>query len=150
LTSDIVIEEVHELPRDLSLELMGAARGEGFAPVGWLRDQWLDGTNKFSGPGEALFVVREQERLIAICGLNRDPYDMSGSSGRLRRLYVLPELRLRGVGRMLVEVVLEASRDHFEAVNLRTLDDNSAAFFESLGFGRVEGIEGATHRKLNA
>ena len=128
---------------------MAAARGEGFSPIEWLKDQWLDGTNRFSAPGEALFVAREHGELVAICGLNQDPYDKSRAFGRLRRLYVLPRVRRRGIGRMLVEAVLACSQDQFKAVNLRTLDPRSAAFFERLGFDRVEGVEGVTHRKLN-
>ena len=149
MNAGIVIEKVHQLPHDLDFELMDAAMHEGFTPLGWLREQWLNGTNQFAGPGEGLFTARDHGRLVAVCGLNRDPCDKTGSSGRLRRLYVLPAMRRQGIGCRLVAEVLEASRDSFEAVNLRTLDGNSAVFFEKLGFNRVDGLEGATHRKVN-
>jgi GNAT superfamily N-acetyltransferase len=150
LNTGVVIERGEALPQDLDLEMLSSARREDFVPLKWLKEEWLNRTNQFSGLGEGLFTARDCGRLVAICGLNRDPYDESGSAGRLRRLYVLPDYRRRGVGRMLVEAVLEASRDHFDAVNLRTLDEASAAFFESLGFSRVDGVRGATHRLTNA
>ena len=149
MMADIEIAQVVDLPDDFDLELVDAAEREGFAPIAWLKDQWREGTNQFSGPGEGLFVARTQGRLVALCGLNKDPFDGSGSMGRLRRLYVLPELRRMGIGRMLVEEVLRKAHDHFDGVNLRTLDENSAAFFEHLGFSRTEGVKAVTHRKLN-
>jgi N-acetylglutamate synthase-like GNAT family acetyltransferase len=150
LTAEVTIEAIHALPDDLDLELAKSAEEEGFSPVEWLREQWLDGTNQFSLPGEWLLAARIDGRLVGICGINQDPYDASGSMGRLRRLYVLPKSRRKGIGSRLVEEAVQASCEHFKGVNLRTLDDNSAVFFESMGFSRIRGVEGVTHRRMNA
>lgn len=150
MSSEIAIERVKQLPADLDLELAPAAVGEAFAPIQWLKEQWLDGINRFSQPGEAFYVARIDGRLVGVCGLNRDPYDKGSSSGRLRRLYVLPEFRRKGIGRKLVLCALEEARPHFTVANLRTLDDESAAFFVAIGFQKVENNEGHTHSKAIA
>jgi N-acetylglutamate synthase-like GNAT family acetyltransferase len=137
---------VDSLPDDLAEELIPASVKEGFSPMQWLREQWDSGTNRFSEPGEALYVARLGGKLVGVCGLNRDPFARDSGTGRLRRLYVLPEMRRRGIGRVLVVRVLEDAQGHFDRVNLRTLDDQSAEFFEALGFARLDGVEGATHK----
>jgi len=140
------IARVHSLPDDLAEELIPASVKEGFSPMRWLKEQWDTGTNRFSEPGEALCIARLGGRLVGVCGLNRDPFTRDSGTGRLRRLYVLPELRRKGIGRVLVLRVLEDAQGHFDRVELRTLDDQSAEFFEALGFARLDGVEGATHR----
>lgn len=147
MSLDISIERTDTLPADLHVDLIPASTREGFTPVQWLREQWEDGTNRFSEPGEAFYVVRIDGRLVGVCGLNLDPYDKKSAAGRLRRLYVLPDFRRKGIGRQLVLRVLEGARGHFDVVNLRTFDDDSSAFFEAIGFIQVEDIENVTHRK---
>lgn len=124
---------------------MRASTAEGFTPVQWLRNDWETGRNRFSGPGEALYVARIEGRLVGICGLNRDPYADESDIGRLRRLYVLPGQRRKGIGSQLVRRVLDDAREHFTSVRLRTLDDRSARFFAALGFSKVGGVKAATH-----
>jgi N-acetylglutamate synthase-like GNAT family acetyltransferase len=150
MSPEIAIERVKQLPADLDMELVPASVGEAFAPIQWLKEQWRDGSNQFSQPGEAFYVARIDGRLVGVCGLNRDPYVKESSSGRLRRLYVLPDFRRKGIGRRLVLCALEEARPHFAVVNLRTFDDESAAFFEAIGFQKVENNEGLTHRKAIA
>lgn len=113
----------------------------------WLLEDWEKGTNRFSEPGEALYEARIDGRLVGVCGLNLDPYVEDATSGRLRRLYVLPEFRRRGVGRSLVLRALEDAHSTFRVVRLRTINEQSAAFFESLGFVRVQGLENCSHKK---
>jgi N-acetylglutamate synthase-like GNAT family acetyltransferase len=141
----VTIEKVRTLPPDLAGELMRASTAEGFTPLQWLQDDWETGRNQFSEPGEALFVARMAGRLVGICGLNRDPYVDGPGVGRLRRLYVLPGERRKGIGSRLVRRVLDGAREHFTSVHLRTLDDRSAQFFAELGFSKIEGAKVATH-----
>lgn len=146
---DIVINRMNELPSDISSELLQASIEEDFAPIQWLIEHWREGQNQFSLPGEALYEARHGDRLIGVCGINQDPYvDSKLRLGRIRRLYVLPEFRRQGAGRKLVLRAIEEAHSHFSEINLRTLDKQSAKFFEAIGFVKVEGDSSRTHRMV--
>jgi N-acetylglutamate synthase-like GNAT family acetyltransferase len=145
MTPNIIIEQVLVLPSDLDQEVVPASVREGFEPITWLRDHWVSGENRFAEEGEAFYVARSEGRLVGVCGVNRDPHTTSDSVGRLRRLYVLPGIRRMGVGTLLVERAISDARSHFTVVRLRTLDEQSASFFEAIGFTQVENQEEATH-----
>jgi N-acetylglutamate synthase-like GNAT family acetyltransferase len=145
MASDVQIQHEHELPADLDEVLMPEAVREGFKSLHWLREEWEQGHNRFSAPGEAFYVARLDGRLAGVCGLNRDPFRRDSESARLRRLYVLPEFRRLGIGRGLVTRAMQDAGRHFEVLGLRTFDAQSAAFFEALGFRRVEGAAEVTH-----
>jgi N-acetylglutamate synthase-like GNAT family acetyltransferase len=146
--SDITILKVHALPPDLEGELTAAANLEGFRPIQWLRDEWEAGANRFSLPGEAFYTARMDGRPVGVCGVNQDPFAQEVKIARLRRLYVIPELRRKGVGRQLVKRALEDAVKYFEVIRLRTVKADSAAFFEAAGFTKVKGDESATHLKV--
>ena len=145
MLSKLIIKQIGNLPEDIRSELSRTAAEEGFRPIRWLIEDWEDETNRFSLPGEALYEVRDGNRLVGICGLNRDPFSKREKIGRLRRLYVLPEFRRKGVGRQLVLKVIEDAVGQFEFIRLMTLDDRSAQFFEAVGFHAVEGEERVSH-----
>lgn len=145
MISELIIEQVFALPSDLDKELVPASIQEGFEPITWLQDHWRKGTNRFAEKGEAFYVARSAGRLAGVCGVNRDPYARSDSICRLRRFYVLPGFRRMGVGSLLVDRAIKDARNHFPAIRLRTLDEQSASFFEAIGFGQVEDREEATH-----
>jgi GNAT superfamily N-acetyltransferase len=107
------------LPVDVD-ELVTASVSEDFRALQRLRTEWDQGTNRFSDHGEALFEARLGPRLVAICGLNRDPYTDRQDVGRLRHLYVSPDCRRKGVGRALVAAILQHAGSNFQLVRLRT------------------------------
>ena len=63
---------------------------------------------------------------------------MSVDAGRVRRLYVLPSHRRRGVARGLVSTVIERARSHFELLVVRTYDETALSFYAALGFETVD------------
>ena len=146
MTLNYQIQRTETLPPDLGSELIPAARQESFGALERLRADWLAGANRFSAPGEGLYIARVQGRLIGVCGLNRDPYSADAGIGRLRRLYVHPGFRRNGVGRALVERVMVDSRACFHTYQLRTVDPQASAFYQALGFIRVLGEPAVTHR----
>jgi N-acetylglutamate synthase-like GNAT family acetyltransferase len=148
MATHIDIQRLETLPPDFDEEVMPESIREGFRPIQWLREDWEKGVNRFSEPGEAFYAARVEGRLVGVCGVNRDPFDEASHVGRLRRLYVLPRYRRMGVGCQLVNHALKGANKHFTVVRLRTLDDQSAGFFESLGFRSVSGNKDFTHEKL--
>lgn len=143
------IERIHELPAELDV-LVREAVAEDFRAVDRLREDWASGENRFAQVGEALFGARLGGRLVGLCGLNRDPFvdaeeDAPEQVGRVRRLYVLPDARRRGIGRALVDAVVGGARTHFAVLRLRTHDSLADAFYRAYGFVPVEGDPAATH-----
>lgn len=124
--------------------LLEEAGQQGFQFLDRLYTDWLDGTNRFDRPGEALLGVYEDGVLVGIGGINRDPYAQSDDVGRLRHVYVLRRARRRGVASILVERLLAGAQDHFLVIRLRTDTAEAARFYSAIGFIPVA-EESATH-----
>jgi GNAT superfamily N-acetyltransferase len=142
----LVIERLESLPDGLE-PLVEESEAEGFFPLERLVEEWRSGRNRFDQPGEALFAARSAGRLVGVCGLNRDPYVDDPRVGRVRHLYVAAAVRGGGVGRRLVEAVIEAARPHFQRLRLRTDCPIAAGFYQSLGFAATPGDPTATHAR---
>ena len=104
------------------------------------------GTNRFDAPGEVLCAHFLGQVIVAIAGLNQESDLSFGRSGRIRRLYVLPQFRGRGLARGLVEELTRCAASHFDRLtaNVGTLD--ARGFYEHLGFVPVQ-HPGITHIK---
>jgi GNAT superfamily N-acetyltransferase len=133
MTASVSVQQVDELPQALEPLIADSVR-EGFGFLERLREDWASGANRFDKAGEAFFVGQVARELAGVCGLNRDPYSGDPSIGRLRRLYVSPGLRRRGVARCLVARALSLAREHYAAVRIRTDNPSAALFYEALGF----------------
>jgi GNAT superfamily N-acetyltransferase len=96
--------------------------------------EWKNGGNRFALLGEALFGAWRGEKLVGLCGLNRDPYGGRAEVGRVRHLYVHREHRRSGVARSLVGRVMDAARPRFLLLELRTISPEADLFYRSLGF----------------
>lgn len=129
--------------------LLYAAQQEGYGFVDRLVDDYHDGSNRFDQPGEMLLAVYEGAQMIAVGGLNRDPYAMDTAAqtktGRVRHVYVAPAYRRLGVGRCLLQAIIDAARPTFARLTLRTFNPVAAAFYQSLGFVETCEIDQASH-----
>lgn len=125
-------------------ELVSESSREGFRHIRRLVDEYISGVNRFDRNHEALFVCRSEGRIIGICGLNQTP-DSGGDTGRVRRMYVLPEFRRQGVGRMLMQAVIQAAADHYSWLVLRTDQTQAGDFYISLGFSESPQHLNITH-----
>jgi GNAT superfamily N-acetyltransferase len=125
--------------------LVVASEAEGFRFVRRVVNEWADGTNRFTGPGEALLASSHEGGIVAICGLMRDPYQRDATVARLRNLYVLPEFRGRGLGSALTRHVVELASSSFSVLRLRAGTPQAAVLYERLGFTPVAGSEDFTH-----
>jgi len=141
----VLIERLTEASPDLFDVLVSESERAGYRFVRRLADEWASGTNRFDRPGEALFAASVDGRLIGACGLNVDPYTQAPRVGRVRHLYVLTDYRRSGVGRRLVEQVLDTARGRFDRLRLSTQNPAAAHLYERLGFERRLGAADHTH-----
>ena len=79
------IARIARLPDDIA-RLADLAAREGHQHLKRLVEEFDSGVNRFQSPGEGLFEVRDSaQTLVAIGGLNIDPYTPGQNAGRLRR-----------------------------------------------------------------
>lgn len=121
-------------------ELAGVARGEGFVFLDRLLAEWESGAERFEGPGEILFGAFVGEALVGTGGLT----GQRAGLGRVRRMYVHPEFRRRGIAAALLEAVIAEARAHHRGVVLYTETPEAAALYEREGF-RPESPDGPDH-----
>ncbi|WJI84205.1 GNAT family N-acetyltransferase [Mesorhizobium sp. C374B] len=94
-----------------------------------------------------MFGAWHGRELAGVCGLNIDPYFEGRDHGRVRHLFVSARHRRSGIGRMLVETVIDRARQHFAVLNTRAPQE-AFGFYERLGFQPVVSEEFVTHRMM--
>ena len=110
-----------------------------------LREQWLNGSERYCEPGELLVGAFDGTELIGVGAISLDPYEPAPGLARLRHVYVRKLRRGQGIGRRVVEHLIEHARGHFRVLRLKTENPDAAALYERLGFAcSSEGRE--THR----
>jgi GNAT superfamily N-acetyltransferase len=114
--------------------LQSEAQAEGYDFIQTLVDDWASAQNRFDAPGEILCGHLDQGLLVAVGGLNCDPFAGRPDMGRIRRVYVRPAWRNKGIGRALVSALIDAARSHFRCVRLRAENANAARLYERMGF----------------
>ena len=125
--------------------LVEESREEGFRFLERLVNDYREVTNTFSRQGECLFGVKDEGKLIAVGGLNRDPFSGDQHTGRLRRFYVSGDYRRAGIGRALVKRILKEAGVDFDIIVLNTDTEQADQFYRSLGFLKDNKFQNATH-----
>ena len=128
------IDRISDLEAGQVAALVAESEAQGLRFVRRLAEEWASGANHFDRPGEALFVARDDRRVVGVGGLNLDPYAAEPTVGRVRHLYVLTAYRRLGIGRRIVEEIIEAARGRFERLRLSTSNPEAALLYERLGF----------------
>jgi putative acetyltransferase len=95
---------------------------------------------EYSAPRGALLVASVNGEWAGCCAMR--PLDSSDYTNacEMKRLYVRPQFRGRGLGRRLAEAILEAGRlAAYDCILLDTLDDmeSARALYEELGFESI-------------
>ena len=124
--------------------LQSEARAEGYDFIETLVEEWASAKNRFDAPGEILCGHLDQGLLAAVGGLNCDPFAGRPDMGRIRKVYVRPAWRNRGVGRALVTNLVEEARKSFRCVRLRAENASAAILYERIGFAPIANPD-ATH-----
>ncbi len=109
--------------------------------------------SEYAAPRGAFILAREQGQYLACIGLRQ----FSAEIGEIKRLYVAPAARGRGLGRVLVERIIAAAREiGYRSVLLDTLPfmKEAQALYLSLGFQpttayRFNPIEGSAFLRLD-
>jgi putative acetyltransferase len=121
--------DVHALVAAQQAEMRGLYSGE--ADIGPTREAAM-----FVEPDGVFLVVRDDGRAIACGGICR----FDETRAELKRMYVLPEARGRGLGRrVLVELEQEARRLGYRGLVLETgdLQREALGLYESSGYERI-------------
>ncbi len=121
-----------ELPDGFD-DLVAEASGEGVRNMALLADGWAKGA-RFQGDGEALLAVFLVGDLAGIGALSVEPA-ASEPARRLRRFYVRPAMRRRGVATALASALIH---EGFDGAGLLTVNarasEAAAPFWEAQGF----------------
>ncbi|MBB4191310.1 GNAT superfamily N-acetyltransferase [Rhizobium aethiopicum] len=118
------------------------ARQEGHLHIGRLIDEWAAGDIRFARDGERLLGAFAGETLVGVGGMTIEP--AMPEALRMRRFYVRPAMRGRGVGRMLALALLDHARRFCRCVTVHAGNDGAAKFWESLEFRPLD-QDGYTH-----
>lgn len=140
------IRHLHEISEDIH-KLAGIAKDEGHNNIRTLVLEYESGQNRFQKPGEALFAAYENEQLVGICGVNIDPYETVEAIARVRRLYVIPNARRKGVASRLMKHIEDVAVRHFHRIQLFTASKDASEFYIRLGYSTTDRTK-VSHEKL--
>ncbi|MBT2690921.1 GNAT family N-acetyltransferase [Bacillus sp. ISL-47] len=127
-------------------ELLDESISEGFRFLARLIAEYQSGINTFSRRGEGLFcVMNHLGKIVAIGGLNQDPYSNEPNIGRLRRFYVASSYRRIGVGKELLGPILTYAKENFDLIVLHTDTEKADTFYRANGFKKCSIFPESTH-----
>jgi ribosomal protein S18 acetylase RimI-like enzyme len=106
---------------------------ESTQPLTWFCDRLSN---------SAVFGAFQSAALLGVAGLAIREGEKERHKGLLWGMYVRPDARKTGVGRQLVEAVIDHARAHVEVIQLSVISDNEPARRLYSGLGFVEyGLE---------
>lgn len=133
-----------KLVQELS-DLLELSKAEGYNFIKRLITEFENEENQFDRPGEAFYRIYDEAFLIGIGGINQDTYSNVKSEGRIRRFYIHPLYRRKGLATQLLTRIVEDSSSAFEKITLRTDSEAAASFYESFGFEGIFDSKFHTH-----
>ena len=126
--------------------ILSDSTAEGYGMVECLLRDYRQGKNQFNETGECLFALLEAHTVIGVAGLNIEPDSSFSNAGRIRRFYIVPSFRGKGLGKALLAVIESRAREYFGRLTVNVGTSGAYGFYESLGFETLES-ESITHLK---
>jgi predicted GNAT family acetyltransferase len=123
------------------------AKQDGSRIVSKVIHDYLSEVNPFDNKKEVLYGVFDEQQLVAIGGINIDPYLMDDMIGRIRHLYVNRAYRNKGIATALIDKILEEKESFYNVIRMSTKNEVAMQLFESFGFKKVVEFK-ATHIKI--
>lgn len=139
------IDRISEIESVSINHLVEESLSQGFRFIERLIREYRSGLNCFDKPGEVLLTASFQGSVVGIGGLNRDPHFNDPKVGRLRHLYIQSAWRGRGIGRLLVNQLIQEADRHYQLLTLRTDTPAADKFYQKLGFKTHPNLDGTTH-----
>jgi len=131
------VRRIHQLPEDIC-SLASEARAQGFRFLDRLILEFESGANRFEREGEALFAIFDAGYCVGIGGVNVDPISEASDIGRVRRVFVSSLVRGKGLGKLLMSEIEVWSHSKFTKLQLFTDTESASAFYEAIGYERVQ------------
>ncbi|MCJ8008617.1 GNAT family N-acetyltransferase [Lederbergia wuyishanensis] len=139
------VKRINNVMNENIYPLVEESKKAGFRFLQKLVSNYSDGSNTFNMPGEALYgVYRQDGVLIAVGGINIDPFSNNPHIGRLRRFYVTEDCRRNGVGTLLLKMLISEAKNHFQIIVLNSTPQ-ADAFYTSFGFTKSDKYPNSTH-----
>jgi GNAT superfamily N-acetyltransferase len=133
----ITIKVLAEPPASELTLLADAAEREGYSHIRRLVEEWENGSNRFDKLGELLLGAFDGTSMVAIGGVTIESSRPDWL--RMRRFYVLPDFRGRGVARLLAGRLLTHARRYTPVITVHAGDARAALFWQAIGFRRSAG-----------
>ena len=138
----IRVARIERLPDDIEI-LRAEAERDGVRNVGRLVDDWASGQDRYDRPGEALFAAFDTAATVGLGGVAIEP---GQRAMRMRRMFVRPAWRKRGVGRLLADAMIARGLESADLLTCNAAPPGAAEFWEAMGFHRVT-ADGHTHER---
>lgn len=140
------VQRIEDLNKVDVSQLVKESEEEGYRFLSRLVNDYEDGTNTFNKNGEALYGVwAESEKLVAIGGINQNPFKDNMDEARLKRFYTLGDARRQGVGSQLLSELVNHAKENFKKISCRTESAKADAFYRANGFEETHDFPHTTH-----
>ena len=119
-------------------ELAEHATAERVNNVQRIIDGWASGSERYDRPGEAILAaVSGLDRVVAVGGIAECP--IVDGALRMRRFYVHPQWRRRGLGRGLAATLVFSGLQVADTITCNAgATVEAPRFWEAMGFERVD------------